>query len=505
MRIIYILTFLLLYTSLTAQNENFEWGKSFRSRGDATSRKTMTDDSGNIYLTGSFTDSISFGEFKLSSSGDQDVYLAKLNPDGIAIWAKNFGGNGADEGTALVKDQNNNIYLGGSFENIITIGNSTLTSSGSRDVFITKLSDNGTVVWSKKGGGLYYDSLHDISLDSDSNIIITGNFLEHMTIGNVNLTSAGSYDFFVSKINPEGNVMWAKSYGGQGEDLAKSLILDEQNNIYLTGYIGGQTTFGNDTYTVKGISDIFILKINPSGNVIWSKQIGGTAYDEGTKIIIDKNNQIFIAGYFAISATFGNQLLISAGLQDVFISKLDTDGNFIWTVKGGGTSMDIPYNISLTPNGTQIFVSGAFTNTATFGNTTVNSFGDSYNTFALKLNSANGAFLWADRIGGFKIGTGSMALFNDNLYVSGNFEGLVKFGNTITANGTARKNIYLSKVKASYLNVGGNRNDIKIFPNPTKDLVNIDYKGEVKNISVKDQTGRLVLSSTKMKNIDLKN
>jgi len=497
-----LFVFILISAFVFGQNESFVWGKTFSSSGDATSKSIIKDNFGNLYITGSFKNSISFGTITLTSKGKEDIYVTKLDADGNAIWAKSFGGSGSDEGSVLLQNQEGQLYLGGNFEESMTLGNDTFTSSGYQDIFVAKLSETGNVMWGRSGGGLYYDTISDMYLDSSNNVVIGARFLGNIVFNNISLTSKGDYDFFVAKMNPSGEINWAKSYGGEGDDYARSLTLDEQNNIYVTGYIGGKTTFGSVTYSVNGISDIFVLKMDQSGNIIWSKKTGGVGYDEGTKIIKDKNGQIYFAGYFAGTAVFGNQTLTSAGVPDVFISRIDKDGNFLWTVRAGGANVDIPRSMVSTDSG-YLFVGGIFTDIATFGAFTLTGVGNYSSNFVTKLNATNGEFLWADAIRGSRVTSGGMMLNDNNLYLNGDFIGQTTFGPSISLSGSASTNIFIIKIKVQLLNTEEDSDYFKVVPNPTKNVINIVSKDAIKSMIVKDQNNRMVLGVYDKKSIDL--
>jgi hypothetical protein len=188
-----------------------------------------------------------------------------------------------------------------------------------------------------------------------------------------NLTSAGGVNIFISKLDASGNFIWAKSMGGLLDSYANFIAVDGFGNVYTTGAFYGMADFdpGTGTYnlTSLGNTDIFLSKLDSSGNFIWAKRTGSTQQDQGNCIIADTLGNIYISGFFTGIVDFdpgaGIVNLSSAGSADIFILKLNTSGNFIWARNLGGSSVDESSSLTSDPFG-NIYITGDFQAIADF-------------------------------------------------------------------------------------------------------------------------------------------
>jgi len=208
------------------------------------------------------------------SNGSDDIFISKLDQDGNFIFAKSFGGTGADQGYYLSLDDNGNIYTTGWFNTTVDFDPGTevhnLTSNGGFDIFISKLDQDGNFIFTKSFGGTGADQGYSLSLDDNGNIYTTGGFSTTVDFDPsaevYNLTSNGTQDVFISKLDKDGNFIFAKGFGGTGTDVGNSLSLDDNGNIYTTGYFNNTADFNpnSGTYelTSAGGSDIFLLKLS---------------------------------------------------------------------------------------------------------------------------------------------------------------------------------------------------------------------------------------------------
>jgi len=207
--------------------------------------------------------------------------------------------------------------------------------------------------WAKQAGGISGDWGRDISVDANGNSYVTGCFKETATFGAFTLTSSGGYDVFVAKLDADGNWQWAKQAGGSGNNYGYGISVDANGNSYVTGRFEGTATFGADTLTSSGFLDVFVAKLDADGNWQWAKQAGGSNNDMGYSISVDANGNSYVTGIFQGTATFGAFTLTSSGsyIYDVFVAKLDTGGNWQWVKQAGGGSNDYGYSISGDANG----------------------------------------------------------------------------------------------------------------------------------------------------------
>ena len=224
------------------------------------------DSSGNSYITGSFQGTINFGGGDITAAGfDYDIFVLKLNSSGTFEWVYTAGDTEMDNGWSIAVDSSGNSYITGRFEETVNFGGGDITVAGEKDIFVLKLNSSGVFQWVYTAGGSSSDFGYGIDLDSSGNSYITGYFEETVNFGGGDITAAGSYDIYVLKINPSGVFQWVYTVGGTSSDYGRDIALDSSGNSYITGYFRGTVNFGGGDITAAGSSDIYVLKINPSG------------------------------------------------------------------------------------------------------------------------------------------------------------------------------------------------------------------------------------------------
>ncbi|MEI7726012.1 MAG: SBBP repeat-containing protein, partial [Bacteroidota bacterium] len=317
-------TILFVFTGfifpLLSLAQDFQWAKTMGSGSIDAALSVKTDPAGNVYSTGVFSDSADFdpgpGVFKLTSAGAEDVFISRLDASGNFMWAKAIGGMFSDYGTSLAIDISGNIYITGHFLGTVDfdpgLGTFNLTSVGSINTFVCKLDAQGNFVWAKSMGGSFQNSANAISLDAGGNIYLAGSFFETVDFdpgaGIFNLTSVGGQDIYISKLDASGNFKWAKAMGGPSDDFPVSIAPDPSGNILTTGAFNETADFdpgsGVFSLTSKGAEDIFISNIDSSGQFVWAKSMGSESFDEGQAITTDASGNVFVTGFFSFTVDF---------------------------------------------------------------------------------------------------------------------------------------------------------------------------------------------------------
>jgi hypothetical protein len=330
-----------------------------------------------------------------------------------------------------------------------------------------KIFSQPTYISHKTFGGTGNDAAVKIVFDSNGNQIIVGNFSGTVDFdpnqGVNNLTSAGSDDMFILKLDNLGNFLWVKRIGGSGSDAINHVVINNQNEIIFSGIFQNSVDFdpgsGSFNLTAAGLQDFVIEKLDNNGNFIFCKAVSGPFSDIVANLQIDSFGNIYSTGWFTGSNTDfdpgASSFPLTASGADVFIWKLDSNGNFIWAKKIGGSGDDTSYDIDIDSQG-NVLVSGVFANTTDFdpGPATFNitPYGSS-DAFVLKLNS-NGNFTWAIRIGGTlsDLAYRLSCDLNGNVCIGGYFNGTADFdsGNgTYNITSQGQNDIFLMKVDAA--------------------------------------------------------
>ncbi len=387
---------------------------------------------GSSIIAGYFMGTATFGSTTLTSSaGSADPFTAKVNANGTYAWATKVGGNGDAYAKGVSVRANGSSIITGYFDGAATFGTTTLTGGG---VFTAKLNANGTYAWATKVGGTGDSFAFGVSARANGSSIITGFFSGTAIFGTTTLTSAGSYDAFMAKINANGTYAWATRVGGTGDAGAYGVSTLANGSSIITGSFTGTATFGTTTLTSSGVTDdTFTAKLNANGTYAWATQVGGTGNASAKGVSVRANGSSIITGYFDGAATFGTTTLTSsAGSVDTFTAKLNANGTYAWATKGGGTGDAYASGVSVRANGSSI-ITGVFNGNATFGATTLTGGG----AFTAKIN-ANGTYAWAIRVGGsgnaYAYGVSTLA--NGSIIITGSFRNTAIFGvTTLTSSG----------------------------------------------------------------------
>ena len=330
-----------VFISKLNSSGNFVWAKSFGGNSSEHGLSIALDSTGNVFTAGEFSGTADFdpgeGTSNLVSNRNSDVFISKLNSSGTYVWAKSFGGNERDVGVSIGVDGFGNVYTTGQFEGEVDFDPgeeiANITSMGRADVFVSKLDSFGAYIWAKSLGGTGGDYAVAITVDHSGNIYTTGNFYDTADFdpgeGTANLSATDS-DVFISKLDSSGAYMWAKNFG----DYPNAIKVDSSGNVYSTGYFYDTQDFdsgeGTANLTAVGSNDVFISKLNSSGNLVWAKSIGGTDSDSGLSIAVDSSGNIYTTGVFNGTADFdpgaGTLNITSLGGEDVFVLKLNSLG-----------------------------------------------------------------------------------------------------------------------------------------------------------------------------------
>ncbi len=517
-----LIAFIGITINTSAQAPDWQWAKSSGGTGDTDDGNSIvTDASGNVYVAGGFNSgSINVGSVTLTNTtgGGSDVFVAKYDPSGNTIWAKNFGGtgffptgNGFAKGVAV--DAGGNVYITGYFLGTgMVFGSTTLTNTdtnyfSSGEIFIVKLDNSGTVVWAQSAGGAINDNPYSICVDANSNVFVTGYFCSSsisfgsITLTSPNNTSLATNDLFIAKYNSSGVVQWAKNVGNTGGDIGNSITTDASGNVLVAGIFGGASlVFGpNNTVTGDAAVNLFLAKYDTGGNIVWAQSAGatgsGSINSSASGVACDANDNIYIIGAGGGTTFTLDTVTISGG--GFFIAKYNAAGHALWirnTVDGAGTAIDVDA-------AGNAFTTGYFTGLhMIFGNDTIsndNVSGYNEDIFVAKY-SATGAFQWAKSAGGTyrDIPNGIAADANGNGIITGYYKsGTIEFGGTLVTNvQTSYNDFFVAKLgEPAGIKENGLAFNSTVYPNPTNGMVLVKSKKEITKLEVMNVLGQSVI------------
>ena len=383
------------------------------------SRGISVDSSKNAYTTGSFSGTVDFGGGDVTSNAVSDIFVVKLDSDGNFQWVYTAGGSGNDRAVDIGTDSSGNSYITGNFSETVNFGGGDVTSAGnSDDIFVVKLDSDGNFQWVYTAGGtqdgtssttLKFDGGTGIDIDSSGNVYITGIFDTVVDFGGGNVSSSGK-DIFVLKLDTDGNFQWVYNVLSSGNDDANSITTDPSGNTYTTGYFYNTADFGGGDVTSNGYNDIFVVKLDSDGNFQWVYTAGGTGVDELHAIAIDSSDNVLTTGYLSSTVNYGGGVRISAVTVTALVLKLDSFGSLVWVNAYGGQGAQEGLGIAV-DSSDNIFTTGYFYNTVDFGDGDVTSTGNE-DIYILKLNSS-GSFQWIKTYGSTAASTSYYDVTND--------------------------------------------------------------------------------------------
>lgn len=370
-----LLISICLYFQINAQFISIEALKRVGSSSIETVAHTLVDDAGNIYSTGYFYGTVDFdpgaGNYELESKGDVDVYVMKLGKNGDFIWAKSFGGPLDDAGYKMAL-HNQSLYLVGVFDSLVDLdpgfGQFNTQTNGKYDIFLSKFDADGELIWVKTFGNKYYDYLSDMVIDSKGNISIAASFIGKLDFdpsANQTEHTAKDYDAYITQFDTGGNFLGVHIFGGNAADYANKIAVDENDNLYLAGVFNDTADFdpGNQVHELisNGWQDIFLVKVNAQGEFAWAKSFGGALTDD-IKVFKVLDNKLFLAGWFMSECDFDpgtNEKIYTPNALDGYFSEFDLNGNFKQVyILGGAYDAEI-YDFTLDQN-KNIYLTGYF-------------------------------------------------------------------------------------------------------------------------------------------------
>jgi hypothetical protein len=350
---------------------SYRWAMSAGDASNQTGESIAADGSGNVLLLGDLSGSANFGGGLLTSVDGIDVFLAKLAPDGTHLWSKRFGNEGDQYGASVAMDPQGNVVLTGRNEGSVSFGGDVLTNPtsgalGGGAVFVAKLDPSGEHLWSKQlgdGSDQYGDA---VTTDGQGNIFVLAEGGGAMDFGGGPLIGAGGLDVFLAKLDPTGKHLWSKRFGDAMIQYGAGIAVDAQGNVFMLASSSGGIDFGGGLLASKGALDVFVAKLDPAGNHIWSKRFGDGGNQMGRGIAVSQGSEVLVTGYFEGQLSFGGGMLGSVGSNDIFLTKLGNDGNHIWSARFGAMGDDRAEGIAADGAGDTL-LTGSFSGTTDFG------------------------------------------------------------------------------------------------------------------------------------------
>ncbi|CAD5252326.1 MULTISPECIES: MBG domain-containing protein [unclassified Imperialibacter] len=409
------------------------------SGGEVKAWDVDVDTDGNIYVVGYFSESADFdpgpGTFFLTSLSNRDIFIAKYTEEGSLLFAKSISGLNSLYGNNIAVTNDGEFWISGKITGTADVdpGEGVYNLTANNQLFVAKFSDSAELLFAYAFDGDGSSTDVDLKVDGLGNAILTGNFTSNMGVnhksGRKTLFSSGNSDIFLVKYSPLGELLYGVKFGASGYDSPSSMAVDDFDNVLIAGSFTGTIDFdpGIETLnlTSAGDQDIFFSKFNSTGELIFSKRIGGSSTDFCSSITIDGQSNLWITGTFRGSVDFnpndGIKTLSSSGWADIFIAKFNLSGEFLAAEKIGGGEVESVDRINADSQG-NIYISGEFPADLNFGSVALEWDGEAADIYFAKYDSDLN-FIFAKKLNGeFIIDSNASAVDQDgNLIVAGYF------------------------------------------------------------------------------------
>lgn len=429
---------------------------------------------GSSFVLASITSNTTFGQTNITIAGTNDAVLVKRLADGSVAWVLQIQESTNAVGTgAIATDSNDNVYIRGTIGAVTATFGSISVTGAANTAYLAKINSSGTVLWVRLMSSTTHLEVHSVAVDSSTGDIYASGRHRGFTAGTVTQSVTTSIDAYVVKYDATGNAVWGKSWGGAATDMAMRVHVQDSSSIIVSGTIQSSASAGAVSVAFDSLpplvptgvnaSEGVVAKMNASdGSFVWATMATGTGNEEVLGIKTDSTGNVYITGWFSsASLTVGSTTLTCAGVNDVWVAKLNSSGQFQWARSGGGSDVDAAFALVIDPSD-NIYVAGYFgaygstTKNGVFGTTTLVSAGATLGLgdgFIASWNSS-GTFRWAlsteTATGHGFVGTLGLSDNGDLLAHAGSISGNIVVGSiTTTYAGTAGATLI------SFANVGG--------------------------------------------------
>lgn len=386
------------------------------------------DAAGNAFVVGNFTGNITFGSYPLTGQGGWDVFVTKLSPSGAVLWAKGFGDGGDDYARGVAVDPAGNVIVVGHFDGAINFGNGDLPSAGGLDVFVAKFDTGGNHLHSNRFGQPANQWAFSVAADSTGAYAVVGNTEESFDFGAGSLTYGGDLDGFVVKFDGTDTAVWSRGIGDGAWQWCDEVVVDANDDVIVGGEFGGTVDFGNGALSSADALDIFVARLYSNGTHAMSTRFGSTGDQWLYALAVDPGDHILLGGHFWGTVNFGGSDLTDAGNGDAYVAKIDEHGNHLWSQRFGDASGEQGVFGLGTDGSGNVLLVGDFQGDIDLGGGWLGNAGG-WDVFAAKL-AVDGTHLWSRGFGSNDDQWGNDAAVDPdgNLWFIGNFIGSIDFG-----------------------------------------------------------------------------
>jgi FlgD Ig-like domain len=316
----------IFVTKLDADG-NHLWSKHFGNTGPQLvgnyGEDVAIDVADNVFVTGSCSGSIDFGEGVLQGLGVQAMFLAKYDSAGNHVWSQRFWSTRSQSGKQVAVDGAGNIVVAGVFRGALFFDGSYWIDTPGEDIFVARVDADGSHVWVRKFGDESTQSFTSMAVDAVGNLFAAGEFIGWIDFGGGVLTSPpNDVDGYVVSLDATGAHRWNVQIGGAQPQTVRALALDPVGNVDITGAFEGLLDVGGVARASAGLGDVFVARLDPSGAFTWAESFGGTGADLPAGVAVDGEGNLALTGAFGDAIDFGGDPLWGSGSSNVYLARL---------------------------------------------------------------------------------------------------------------------------------------------------------------------------------------
>ena len=511
-RILLLVLFTAFYQSLSAQA--WIWVKSYGGSDKDKGRSLGVDQFGNQYLSGWFTDVMTLGSTTLQASGnsgDEDIFITKLDVNGNPIWAHSMGNgffNHDDYPYGMsVNADGWSATTGKCFKYLKLDNGDSIPAFGDNDIFLVSYDPDGNLNWAKVGGGPGSDLGTATYVDNSGNIYCVGNFKGTINFfGDTTLNYPIGRHIYCAKYAVTGELLWIKVWDSASSINVRDMEVDANGNIYMSGDFDQQMMFDSWILNSNGDFDGFIVKLDPVGNVLWANSFGSTvdtSFESAATMAVDVAGNCYVASTFSMNCQFGSNVLETNDARNIAIAAYDAAGGFVWAnvFRGGPEARFSPSTLNLVAEESILLV-GAFGGIDTIGNIVLKPTGTDAlkrDGFIISLNPL-GEVNWAIHMGGSDHDAAYGLACNNSAfcYATGNYRWEAQFGTTNLV-ATGESDLWVAKFEKNTITGTSpvvNSHALQafhVFPNPFTNDVEVSIPQNTEELTVYNVIGQVVL------------
>lgn len=330
------------------------WNVGIFGNGTVQARDiAVSPDGEHVVVTAHAAADVELDDVTLPALGSDDLLLVKLDGEGQVLWSDRLGNEDSQVPTSVAVDDTGHIAVAGTFAGELDFrsGEPLVSAGFGNDIFVAKLDPDGEALWTRGYNAPLDQAARSVAFGPEGRVAVTGRFFGRVDFGGGELEATGeTNDIFVVMFDEDGDHVFSRSWGGDGDDQGWALAIDSRGFTTITGRFEETVRFGPNLIDAVGAGAIFVTQVDESGNDLWTTRIGGSSEQFGTDLTLDSLDRVIVTGYYEGDVRFGEAKLPLSGLKEpnLLVAKLEPDGGYVWA---RGIAVDGEQDVGGVPRG----------------------------------------------------------------------------------------------------------------------------------------------------------